>query len=161
MKCRTQATLTLLFIGAGLPVSSVRSCPTRDSPRSFSHHATSLPDIVCCIVDQLAQDTFTLRECSLVSRIWQSPAQRHLLCCVLIKLLDPERSLPSFASFLDSRPDLSYFIRDVYVLHGPLDVRALHVALARLPRLRTLSIGSASVTVQSIQEIQPESLSPS
>lgn len=132
--------------------------PVGPSAATTSPHGLfQLPELFLDIIDLLSHERASLYVCSLVSKSWQGPAQRNLLSRVWIHTDVSTRSPYAFIAFLDSRPDISPYIRDVHIKalppkpqppfsrHKDLRTRDLRIFLSKLPRLRLLSTDSVRI----------------
>ena len=99
-------------------------------------------DIIDTVLDELAHDTDTLKQCSTVSRSFFRPSCKHLFRSIT---LDNLKKIKGFKRLLTSKPEISFHIRKLAVTRDvnstSVDDEDLARVLRMVPWLRWLTWG--------------------
>ena len=111
------------------------------------------PELLYHVFEQCVGDQTTLQHCTILSKMHRQAAQHCLLTRVFVYPGRLERSVHSLIQFLDARPDLRSFIKNVHItllpntrmVPGTVRVNELHSLLSRVSPLRALTILAGSI----------------
>ena len=142
---RTSTKMVYIRAGASLvaPAKAFHSSPSISStatPSSVMNNGPKLPlDVQETIIDESADNVFTLRHCALTCRDWLPRSRFHLLSAVCIST---QEDIYSFCKFLDAYTHYRTLVRSVTMAPVSTERRPACLAgvfsisiLSRLPRL--------------------------